>query len=132
MPKAVTCFLLLLLTLACAQQVGFSPSTNSSFPLSAQVKEAPSVYPHSALNQMWRGASLQLIAHPLFTLAAMICLAVSLSLLTAGKHYSACKGKQQDPDVKVLMQAGKAQPVAKTRTPLIRRYDKARLMEQAY
>jgi hypothetical protein len=81
---------------------------------------------------MWKGASLQLITHPLFTLAAIICLALSVSMLAACKHYSACKDKKQDPDVKILMQAGKGLEAAKTRKPLIRRFDQARLLEQAY
>ena len=81
---------------------------------------------------MWKGASLQLIAHPLFTLMTIICLAVSISMLAAGKHYSACKDKKQDPDVKILMQAGKGLEAAKTRKPLMRRFDQAILMEQAY
>lgn len=132
MPRLLPLSLLLLLLPVSAQQVGFSPSSNTSFPLAPQVKEAPSAYPHSAFNQLWQDAGVQLLTHPLFTLAAIICLVVSISLLTACKFHSACTNKKPDPDVKVLMQAKKSEETRKTTKPLIRRFDQARPLDPIF
>lgn len=72
--------------LATSEQWGYSARTNDTFLLRQQTKTAPSVYPHSALNQVWKGAGLEVLSHPVFTLIAILCLAVSAALLVKGKR----------------------------------------------